>query len=266
MQVSRLFIYPIKSCAGIEVQQLDFDRYGPAGDRRFMLVDMQGKFLSQRQLPAMAHIYPQPEFNEEGALTGLSVRYRDGEERQLVLNRQQQRQVTVWKDSFVADDCGDQAADWFSSVLERDCRLVVLPENSERQVSLKHAPAGRFVGFADGYPLLVINQGSLDELGRLLGREMEAERFRPNIVVEGAQPFSELNWPTLRAEGGGELAIVKPCERCVIPTRNLTTLEREGDVLEVLKNNCRIDGKIIFGQNAIERSVDVIRVGSQLTP
>lgn len=265
MIISRLFIYPIKSCAPVEVDQLRFDDFGPRGDRRFMLVDEQGKFLSQRQLPVMARIQPALRWRENGELAGLLISAPGQDDFELVLSTDlSSREVTVWKDTLLARDCGDPVADWFSAFLQRRCRLVQLPANSQRQVSLKRAPQRRYHAFADGYPLLVVTQASLDHLSQQVGRDVAVERFRPNVVVTGAeQPFAELSWKRLGLERG-YLDLVKPCVRCVVPTRGMDTLEREADVLEALKQSFRVDGQIVFGQNAIDYDVTELAVGDSL--
>lgn len=256
--ISRLFIYPIKSCAGVEVESLTFDECGPVGDRRFMLVDDSGQFLTQRTLPSMAHIYPR--YKEQH----LEVSVQGYEPLLVPLNPSAvQRQVTVWKDEMQAADCGDEAALWFSTVLDKYCRLVAVQADTQRQINRKYADEGEWVGFADGYPLLVTTQASLDVLSAAVGRTVQMERFRPNIVLQGNDAFAELRWTKLKAEDG-ELLLCKPCERCVIPTRDIATQQREGDVLEALKTHCRIDGKIIFGQNALIRGFKTLRVGQAL--
>ena len=264
MKITRLFIYPIKSCAAVEVEQLTFDQNGPVGDRRYMLVDNNGRFLTQRTLPAMAHIYPRIEENvlivdAEGqpTLRVTGQRAADGG---------RQLDVSVWKDSLPAQDCGDEAAAWFEAVLGRACRLVQLSDNTQRQVNRKYAEAGEWVGFADGYPLLVTTEESLDVLSQAVGRPLDMLRFRPNIVLAGAPAFAEQTWQALNSENGGLIKITKPCERCVIPTRDIATQQREGDMLAVMKQHCLIDGKIIFGQNALARKVSQLTIGELLTP
>ncbi len=259
-QVSRLFIYPIKSCAPVEVEQLVFDEYGPAGDRRFLLVDEQGNFITQRQQPKMAHIYPVP------GETLLRVEAADQPALLVPLSDADApcKAVTVWSDTLAAEDCGDEAADWFSSVLGIRCRLVRLPQNSQRQVDLRYADPGQWVSFADGFPVLVATESSLAALSDCIGRPLAIERFRPNIVVSGVGAFTERRWQALEHKDGLQ-DIRKPCQRCVIPTRNMETLEREGDVMDALKAFCRIDGKIIFGQNALVSGLQRLCVGDELT-
>jgi len=258
--ISRLFIYPIKSCAPVEVERLVFDRHGPVGDRRFLLVDEQGGFITQRQQPQMARIRP---VLEETVLR-VDV---DGQATLRVPLAEQgalRKTVTVWNDSLPAEDCGDDAAAWFSSALGIDCRLVRLPADSQRQVDLRYAELGQWVSFADGFPVLVTTESSLGALSERVGRDIQMERFRPNVVVNGSAVFAERRWRMLKHKDG-QLAICKPCQRCVIPTRSMDTLEREADVLDALKELCRIDGKILFGQNALVSDIHQLCVGDELT-
>jgi len=257
--ISRLFIYPIKSCAPVEVEQLVFDKYGPVGDRRFLLVDEQGGFITQRQQPKMAHIRP------ELKASALMVAFAGKDTLEVPLREHAAvlQTVSVWSDTLPAEDCGDEAAAWFSDVFGIACRLVRLPADSQRQVDLRYAEPGLWVSFADGFPVLVTTESSLGALSERVGRELKMERFRPNVVLAGTAVFAEREWHSLLHKDG-LLNICKPCQRCVIPTRSMETLEREGDVLDALKELCRIDGKIIFGQNALVSGVQVLNIGDEL--
>ncbi|QQD21363.1 MOSC domain-containing protein [Venatoribacter cucullus] len=261
LQISRLFMYPIKSCAGMEVSELTLDAWGAVGDRRFVLADAQGQFLTQRQLPQMQRIQPRWQGDDLQVVCAghadLLVPAAAGAGECL---------VQVWKDSVAAQDCGEAAADWFSTVLGVSCRLLRLPQQrfpatQQRRVNPKYTEQDHWLSFADGFPLLLVNQSSLDALGQTLGRPLDVIRFRPNVVLSGAQAWQELRWSELHNDDGGTLMCCKPCERCVIPTRHPQTLAREADVLEALKAQCRIDGKIIFGQNALFHELTVLRRG-----
>lgn len=260
MNISRLFIYPIKSCAGIDVDALTFDLHGPCHDRRYVVVKPNGDFLTQRQLPSMAWI--KPTIEDDGlriAAPGMAGVYLSA--------RQSGRrlQVRIWRDKLEGDDCGDDIANWLSEYLKTPSRLMRLPQDSRRRVDADYVPQEQWVGYADGFPLLVINQASVDFLSAQLGREFALERFRPNVVVSGAKSeFAERDWQWLHLQSGGELQLVKPCERCVIPTRDIITQARESDALNVLINHCRIDGRIIFGQNAILTGTKELKVGQKL--
>jgi len=246
MQISELFIYPVKSCAGVAVDELIFDRDGPIGDRRFVITDLAGDFVTQRETPKMAHILP--------VLTESSLQLSFGPDTSPLVTLPitgEDSRVRVWGDEVAGIDCGDDMAHWLSQLLEKECRLKALPEDNKRRADTKYAPDNVGVSYADGFPLLVINQASLDILSRESGVDVVAARFRPNVVVTGAgEAFAERSWTRLSGEAG-ELLVVKPCERCVIPLRDPETLERTKEVQQALVAHCRIEGKIIFGQNAV---------------
>jgi uncharacterized protein YcbX len=259
-QIERLFIYPVKSCAPVEVQRIDLDDLGPVGDRRFMLVNEQGKFLTQRQLPAMARI--------EAQWLGRELHLSwPGQSQHSVSMSAERCDVEVWGDVVSARLVADDTHSALSDFLGRACRLVQMDDHSQRAVAQEYAgSAARQVGFADGFPLLVVNQASVDFLSERLGREIDVRRFRPNVVINDPNfsPLEENQWRSLGIDGGS-IDLVKLCTRCVIPTRDLTTLEREADFLDVLKNDCRIDGKIIFGQNGLHRNMTGLSVGQAVT-
>ncbi len=264
VRITDLFIYPIKSCAGIRVDQLVFDDIGPVGDRRYMIVAPSGKFLSQRQLPEMAHILP--ELTELGLRLTFS-RNPDLETCDVVFpdNSGLTLDALVWGDTVPALDCGDDVAIWLEKALGRPARLVFMADGTRRQVDQDYADASDWVSFADGFPLLVTHQSSLDFLSSCVERDIGMIRFRPNVVVAGGKAFDELTWSRLQhcSEPEVSMNLAKPCTRCVIPTRNPDSLERELDVLEALKQHCRIEKQILFGQNALVRNVDTVCVGSE---
>lgn len=257
LTITGLYIYPVKSCAGLAVDSLQLSTDGVEGDRRYMVVTPDGRFLTQRQVPAMAWV--RPRFDEQD---NLWLAFDGSGECQA--ERGVECCVTVWRDEVTALDCGDGMAEWLTAVLGRPCRLVKMPETTKRQVDRRYAEEGELVGFADGFPLLLTSQSSLAALGREWGKPVEMERFRPNVVVDGgSNGFEELDWRILQVSDGS-LHLVKPCERCVIPQRHPITQQRDKDLLPVLERLCLVDGKIIFGQNAIARDLDSLSVGQRL--
>ncbi len=260
--VSRLAIYPIKSCAGLEVDRLVFDAIGPVNDRRYMVVRPDGRFLTQRQVPSMARVTPA--LTDAGLVLHMAGQSELGTCELKQPDHQQWRECQVWKDQTRGLDCGNEVAAWLEAALGQAVRLVYMPYDVVRPVDSDYAQANDRVGFADGFPVLVTHQASADFLSDQLQRELAMMRFRPNVVVSGGEAFDELQWKTLQAEqGASSMHLVKPCTRCVIPLRNPQTLEREADVTELLKQHCRIGKEIIFGQNALLRDVEEIVVGSR---
>ncbi len=240
-KISQLFIYPIKSCAGISVPSITFDHRGPLLDRNWMLVDAEtGVFLSQRELPAMALISTVIENDRVWAGFG------EGHVFQLPTGGQL-TQVSVWDDEIQGLDCGDEAAFWFSGVLGRRCRLIYQGD-CQRLASTKYADEGTAVSYADGFPLLVVADSSIQFLNDACVSEITAQNFRPNIVISNTEVFSELNWESILTDTVN-MKVVKPCERCVIPSINPKTAVQERSILTVLLEHCRRDKKIYFGQN-----------------
>lgn len=260
MKVTALWHYPVKSLAGNEESQFAVDRRGPAGDRRWMVVDPQGNFLTQRQIPAMCRLHATTKAET------LRLRHLDRDESmQLATPRGGNlRQVRVWGDECKALDAGDAPAQRLSAWLGQPVRLCYLPDHSERQVDLNYARPGDQVSFADGFPFLLCSESSLQVLIQAYGAALAMQRFRPNIVVAGAEPFAELQWRQLRI-GEIEFEVVKPCTRCVIPSLDPATGERQRAVSKLLSEHCKLDGQVVFGQNLIHRDVGLLRCGDSVT-
>ncbi|GAB3292388.1 MOSC domain-containing protein [Parahaliea aestuarii] len=264
MQLSEINIYPVKSCAGIALEAVQLDRFGPRGDRRWMVVDEQGGFLSQRQLPAMALVRVTPR-----ADGGLQLSRGDSQcEVDLPGSGSPPRQVTVWSDALTARDAGDAAANWLEGVLGRACRLVYMPDDCERPVDGTYARHGETVGFADGFPLLLISAASLDELNRRLRADgnpaVPMNRFRPNFVVSGCEPFAEDSWRRIRI-GALEFDVAKPCARCAIPSIDQASGQRDPHINRALAAFRRFDREILFGQNLLYRDAGIVQVGDAVS-
>jgi uncharacterized protein YcbX len=251
-QVSQLFVYPIKSCAGISVSSFKFDEKGPLFDRRWMLVDSStGIFLSQRSTPKMALLSTRIE--NEAVWVGQSLD-NDLVEFCRLPTKGKRIEVQVWSDTVHGYDCGDKLARWFSQLLSHDCRLVYQGD-CQRLADEGYAGRGTSVSFADGFPLLVVAQASIDVLNEECDADIDATNFRPNIVIKNTVAFAEEQWEKITVESDDlrmnqlEMAVVKPCERCIIPLLNPYTAKREASILPVLLKYCRDNKKIIFGQN-----------------
>jgi uncharacterized protein YcbX len=247
LTLSTLTRYPLKSARGESLQQLSTDHFGLAGDRRWMLVDEEGKFLSQRQLPQLCLLDARSGAGDgelllswHGQSTAVPRPAADAE----VL------EVTIWSDRVHARLAAAQAGAWLSDRLGQAVRLVYLPDSARRAADPDFAPHGDLVSFADGFPLLVIGQSSLEDLNRRLPSPVPMDRFRPNLVIKGAKPFEEDRWRRLRV-GDATLSLVKPCSRCVVPSIDQGTAERDPAINRVLAAYRRRDGVIYFGVNAL---------------
>lgn len=265
LRVRDLYLYPLKSAAGIRLDEARLDAFGLAGDRRWMVVDGRGRFLSQREQPRMALLRVSagpalivsapdmpPLIVPVPAMAGGAARV----------------EVTVWDDCCQGIDAGDEAAGWLTMFIGEPCRLVYSPDDMVRPVDPAYAQPGDVTGFSDGFPLLLIGQGSLDDLNeRLVAKGAAAvpmNRFRPNIVIEGAAPFAEDGWRRLAvgvADDVVHLDLVKPCARCSIVPVDQATGVRGKEPLTTLATYRRRDGNVFFGQNVLHRALGLLRVG-----
>jgi len=257
MHVSELYIHPLKSARGIPVREMPLDERGPAGDRRWMLIDPAGVMLSQRDYPRMALIAA--ERNGDGlhcTAPGMVPLHapvpRAGATPRL--------DALLWDNDVDVQLAGDDAHAWFSQFLGGQCRLVYQPDDAFRQVNRVYAPKGAGVSLADGYPLLLATQGSLDDLNRRLETQIDMRRFRPNLVVTGSGPFEEDTWHEIRA-GELEFRLVKPCARCPIPTVDPDTGVMGKEPMRTLATYRRRGSDIFFGWNLVPRNLGTLRIG-----
>ncbi|MBI5954320.1 MAG: MOSC domain-containing protein [Chloroflexi bacterium] len=255
--VSNLTYYPIKACRGFDVTESWVERMGLADDRRMMVVTSEGKFLTQREHPKLALITP--------ALKNDSVTLSAPNFNSIHLVIQKSgtpTPVNIWKSKGVnAIDQGDEAAQWLSDWLGASVRLVRVDENFKRKLNPDYAVSDEdHTGFADGYPILVISEESLADLNSRLASPIPMNRFRPNLVVKGCEPFAEDGWKRIRI-GGIEMALVKPCPRCVVTTIDKETLEKNKEPLKTLNTYRRQNGEAMFGMNVIPLGEGKIKVG-----
>lgn len=264
-RVSALHLYPVKGCRGIAVPSAEIDGLGLVGDRRFLITTLSGRFLTQRSHPMMALIGTRLDpstltltFKDR---TPLPVRRAPDPTAPLL-------PVEVWSNSNLqAEDCGADAARWLGEVLGEPVRLVRIGPAYHRPVKPSKARPGDVVSFADGYPLLIAGTASLADLNdRLIAQgaaPVPMDRFRPNVVVEGAAPYSEDTWPRLRI-GNVILRAAGDCVRCTVIATDQATGERGAEPLRTLASYRRqAEGSgVIFGQNLVHESkAGILRVG-----
>lgn len=260
MVVHSLFIYPIKSLGGIEVSSAELEPRGFALDRRWMLMDSEGRFITQRKYPQLALFEP-----------------RIGKNKLIVLSRTNGSRVEVpfeptgikftvqiWDDSVEAIEVSITVSQWFSNQLGMDVRLVFMPQDTKREVDQKYALNKEdIVSFADGYPVLIVNMASLNDLNSRLKTKVPINRFRPNIVVDSLQPYQEDDWHNFKVKDA-ELAVVKKCSRCVMVNVDSDTGSKEVEVLAELSNYRKANNKVYFGMNAIPLKTGAISVGDMI--
>ena len=255
--ITRLFVYPIKSCAGVELPQATLTETGLEFDRAWMVVDAQGMFVTQRELPRMALVQPELKtFEMVLRAPGMLALH-------IALDKVEQPvQVTVWKDTVAAYDMGDVAAQWFSDFLGQSLRLVRFDPEQRRLSSAQWTGDAEGLNqFSDGYAVLVVSEASLDGLNQRLTAAGEAEvgmqRFRPNIVLSGIDAHDEDRLDELlvtTAQGEARLRMVKPCPRCPIPNidpRTALSTPTVGDMLQTYRQTAVVGGAVAFGMNAI---------------
>lgn len=247
--------YPVKSLAGEAFQALGVSPRGLVFDRHWMLVDAQDRFLTQRQQPRMTLI--RARVDTAGV---LHLRAPGMPDIAVGAGGTQRVQVCVWDDRLTAAPSGDAADTWLSDFLGIACRLVGFAEEIRRPVDPDYALPSDQVGFADGFPFLLISQASLDDLNGRLAKPVPMLRFRPNLVVAGCEPYAEDGWRRIRI-GDLTFRVAKPCSRCVIPTIDLETAERGREPMQTLLGYRRRDNKVYFGQNLIHDGVGQLAVG-----
>lgn len=255
-----LHVYPIKSTAGIELSKSWVDDFGLSFDRRFVVTELNGQFITARTQPKLCLI--QSYFTPNGlVLTAPNMP-------ELLIDfarfSEQYHQVTVWKDQINALYCHQHYDKWLSDYLALPCQLHFFADKSSRQVS----NSDKQVGFADGYPLLLISQASLDDLNtRLPQQQVSMAQFRPNIVVNNTSAFEEDSWKRIRI-GDVEFDIAKPCSRCIFTTVDPQTGKKHNqqEPLATLKTYRQVEnGDVMFGQNLIALNKGQIHQGDQVT-
>jgi len=260
LKVSQLFIYPIKSMGGIEVDSALVTDRGFQYDRRWMLVDENNVFISQREVPQMALM------KIKITAAGLEVYHQPKSSTITIPFKPQTEKFTtvfIWDDNCIAQYVGHETDKWFQEMLGIKCRLVFMPDSSFRPTDYKYTPHGHVTSLSDGYPFLVIGQASLDELNSRLPEPLSMNRFRPNIVFTGAEPFAEDQMKELTI-GNILFKGVKLCARCPITTIDQGTGERQKEPLKLLSTFRKRDNKVYFGQNLIHEGIGAITRGDEL--
>jgi uncharacterized protein YcbX len=271
VHVAGLYLYPVKSLRGFAVPAADIDALGFAGDRRFLVIDAAGKFLTQRQLPRMALVSTAL---APGALTlsaegAGAITVSTASDPSATLHS-----VAVWKsEGLQAEDCGPAAAAWLSDCLQQPCRLVRIGEKFRRPVLKKAAQPGDAFSFADGAPVLVTSEASLAALNDRIfendGEPVTMDRFRPNLVIAGCGPFAEDDWRAFRA-GGVTFRQAGKSDRCIMTTTDQLTGARGKEPLRTLATFRRDPvnpASVYFGANYINESKQGrVRVGDAVEP
>ena len=259
--LTEINIYPVKSLGGIRLKEAEVTDRGLKYDRRWMIVDANGKFLTQRVLPQMSLINVGVDNNSlrfEHKLKAIS-KYSVP----LEIYNNEQNEVVVFDDTVNAVYVSKEVDQWLSEALESKCRLVHMPDDSKRKVDTKYAVNNQIVSFADAFPFLVIGQSSLDDLNSRLEEKVPMNRFRPNFVFSGGKPFDEDRMKSFKLNDVTFFP-VKPCARCVVTTVNQETGTKGKKPLATLASYRTQDNKVMFGQNLLHEGSGIIKTGSIL--
>lgn len=263
LTISGLHIYPVKSLGGIDVPSAQVTPRGLQHDRRYILINDKGEFMTQRAYPHMALLHPQP------TTTGWTIRHALNPswtcEIPFEWSAGPEIQAPIWKDTALALQADADTNEWFTDMLHTKCTLAYMPDHSHRQIDPGFSNPGEYVSFADGYPMLIVGESSLADLNARLESPVGMNRFRPNIVFTGDTPFAEDQYSDFSI-GSVPFKAVKTCARCV-----LTTVDPEvgkklsKEPLKTLSGFRNVDGRVIFGMNIIPRGDGEVAVGMELS-
>lgn len=259
--LTEINIYPVKSLGGISIQNSDVTDRGLKHDRRWLIINEEEKFITQRTHPQLALI--KTKINGNKLILGHKTKdipplvipiYHESVE--IIL-------VNIWQDLVEARVVGKYADEWLDDALDIKCRLVYMHDETQRLVDRAFAADNEIVSFADAYPFMMIGQSSLDDLNKRLKEKLSMNRFRPNFVFKGGDPFDEDKWKKIRL-GGIIFNLVKPCSRCVTTTVNQDTAEKNEEPLKTLSTYRSVNNKIYFGQNLLHEGNGIIKVGDEI--
>lgn len=260
-KLDQISIYPIKSCSGINLQTSEVLDRGFPLDRRWLLVDQGGQFISQRTTPLLGQI--------RISLNGdqLLVNYPGKSPLNLNLNVQSniRHKAMIWKDKVDGLWVDQECDAWFSDVLGREVQLIHMNEKVHRPLTKDSLPQDRSfeVSFADGYPYLLTSQASLDDLNSRLTNPVPMDRFRANLVVSGFEAFAEDSWKRISI-GEVELMVVKPCARCQVTTIDQQTGTSSKEPLKTLATYRKQDGKVMFGMNLVALTTGTVNLNDPI--
>ena len=262
MKVSALYLYPIKSLAGISVPSAEVTERGLKHDRRWMLVDHKNQFISLRECPGMSLMQPMVE-QDHLKIQALKA---PGKELMVPFNpdTNEIQQVVIWNATCRAVQYSAEINHWFSEILEIDCKLVWMPDSTYRPVDTTSGfkPAGKFTSFSDAYPFLLVGKASLADLNKRLREPVSMLRFRPNIVMTGGEPYQEDQLEQFSINGISFTGL-ENCARCQVPNVDPATgaVSEEKEPIKTLSSYRRQEGKVVFGRNLVHSGAGRIRVG-----
>ncbi|MBC7913882.1 MAG: MOSC domain-containing protein [Pyrinomonadaceae bacterium] len=261
MTLQDIFIYPVKSLGGISLTSAQALQRGFQFDRRWMLVDENGRCITQRDEPSLALLQTCI------TTTGILISNKKNHEQQCFILKEpdvnKKIAVSVWDDRVEGYELNENAAEWLSQYLQRPCKLIYMPEDSIRPVDQQYAENNEQVSFADAFPYLLISQATLDDLNSRLEIPIAMNRFRPNLVVRGAEGYAEDSWAEIKINDV-HFKVAKPCARCIVTTINQETTEKAKEPLLTLSKYRSLNNKVLFGQNLLALNAGKINVNSKI--
>ena len=263
MHISEIYVYPVKSFAGISLDSAQLNEAGFEYDRQWMVTRPDGTFMTQR-------VYPQMALVETSISDGRLVLSSFGMEPHIVAaidkNNGKRINTQVWGDPIQAWEHESQTGEWLSRALGVDCKLVSFPDDEIRQCARPLSKIGEHTLFADAFPLLLLSRGSLDDLNARLENPVGMDRFRPNIVVDGCEPLAEDHWQRITV-GDVRLRVTRACARCSVPTVNQQTGVLSGpEPIHTLSSyRRREDGEVYFGINLVPETTGRLRIGDRVS-
>ncbi len=261
MKVASLHIYPVKGIHAVDLQEAAVEKRGLLHDRRWMIVDAAGKFITQREMPKLATL------RADITQAGLRLHYDQDSIDVAAPRNTETMQVRVWKTEVMAKPADGSVNQWLGDYMGSTVALV-FQDDAHRPISKEWSNPGDETSFADDFPLLIAHTASLDDLNRRMPKPLPMNRFRPNIVIDGKEPWVEDTWKRIRI-GGVEIDIVKPCVRCIVTTTDQESGTRDGAEPIATLKTFRLSKQpgiagVLFAQNAIPRSFGGIRVGDKV--
>jgi len=261
LKISGLFIYPVKSLGGIALTNAEVSSRGLEYDRRWMLVDENNRFLSQREVPEMALL------DVEITTNGLLVMHRLQPEEFIAVpflfDAKEAAVCTIWDDTCLAEFVSSEIDNWFTAILKIKCRLVYMPLAARRQVDQHYAGSDHITSFADAFPFLMVGQASLDDLNSRLQQVVPMDRFRPNIVFTGGEAFQEDQMQHFTI-GSLNFYGVKPCARCPVVNIDQEKGATGKEPLKTLSGYRKKNNKVYFGQNLVHDGEGMISIGDEI--
>lgn len=257
--LSEIFIYPVKSLAGIKVSKWPVCEKGLLYDRKWMLIDSEGKFLSQRRMPRMILINTQIADDQlilsttKSHSISLPLHPTDGDN----------CKTTIWNDSCLAKTTSTEVDSWLSNFLGLQCQLVYQPDEFVRPVDPNYAKVTDKVNFSDGFPFLIVSEASLKSLNQAMGLQLPIQRFRPNLVISNCESYAEDSWREISVNNI-HFRLPKPCSRCSVPTIDIETGQTGKEPLTTLNRLRKWNKKVYFGQNALHDNTGSLSAGSEI--